>query len=102
MTLFQLVPISEKPSKEDRYVVTNGLGLFEVQWDEQYGFHAEFTDCSELTHYLRPLDPSILEKLLGDTWDAGGEHEYRKHFGTIPNQAPDKQTTIDKLLKEIV
>lgn len=49
-------PIDQTEGLEDgRYTVTNGVAFFDVQYDKHYGFHEEFTDCSVLTHYLRPL-----------------------------------------------
>ena len=30
-------------------------------------------------------------------FDAGGEYEYRKHFGSVPTSAPDKQQYIKSL-----
>lgn len=56
---FVKTDININPLKEGRYIVTNGRGWFEVNWDEHYGFHEEFTDCSGLTHYLRPTKNNI-------------------------------------------
>lgn len=58
-----------------------------------------------VTHWLKPVPDSILitrediVKMLGDAFDAGGEHEYRKHLGSGANQAPDKQQYINQLIK---
>lgn len=55
-TIFLPTPITETDSlPEGNYIVTNGLGWFQVQYDNQFGFYQEFTDCSGLTSYLRPV-----------------------------------------------
>lgn len=48
-------PITEKPKKEGVYVVKTDTGRFEANWNEQYGFHMEFTDCSGVTHWYEPI-----------------------------------------------
>lgn len=40
---------------------------------------------------------SIDKELAGKCFDAGAEHEYRKHFGAVPNPAPDKEIFINSL-----
>lgn len=70
--LYALTPIDQTEGLEDgRYIVTNGIGKFEVNYDSHYGFHEEFTDCSGLEFYLRPLppgtqtiEPGMVEKML--------------------------------------
>lgn len=61
---YKLTPISEPPTKEGCYVVTNGDSFFEVSWNERYSFHDEDTDCSGLTHYLAPVEAksAVVEK----------------------------------------
>jgi hypothetical protein len=50
-------PVSERlPEKEGRYIVSNGLGWFEVNYSKQFSFHEEFTDCSGVTHWLEPVE----------------------------------------------
>lgn len=70
---FKLVPVSEKPEKEGRYIVFNGDGYFETTWNEQYGFHEEFTDCSNVTHYLRPYTPPAAPVREGMRWVKASE-----------------------------
>lgn len=54
--LFILTPIDQTEGLEEcRYIVKNDYGMFEVSFDNKYQFNEEFTDCSDLTHYLRPL-----------------------------------------------
>lgn len=55
-TIYIETPISDPPKEEGRYIVTNGWGWFEVGYYKEYGFAEEFTDCSGLTHWLRPVD----------------------------------------------
>lgn len=58
-----------------------------------------------VTHVLTAIPDTIIltrediVKMIGDAFDAGGENEYRKHFGSVPNQAPDKQQYINQLIK---
>lgn len=45
----------EFPDKEGRYLVSNGLGWFEVSYSKLYGFHEEFTDCSGIDTWLEEV-----------------------------------------------
>lgn len=56
--LYALTKITDTDGlPEGRYIVKNDYGMFEVSFDNKYQFNEEFTDCSDLTHYLRPLPP---------------------------------------------
>lgn len=52
------VPVSSsiEPEKEGRYIVSNGLVWFEVNWDKEFGFHEEFTDCPGITTWLKETE----------------------------------------------
>lgn len=64
-TLYTLTPIDQTEGLEDgNYVVTNGLAFFEVSYCKQFSFHEEFTDCSGLTHYLRPISTVALDNAV--------------------------------------
>lgn len=90
-------PISEKPEKEGRYIVNNGLGFFEVSWNEHYGFHEEFTDCSGLTYWLKPVEGADVEQELYRLWVSARNYEHENHFGRVPNKYPDFNEYIKKL-----
>lgn len=109
--VFALTPVANEPIKTGLYIVTNGVGFFEVQYDSQYKFHEEFTDCSGVTHYLNPTpEPSYLltplellelrKKWASEDWDAAfkksGENMI-DHVIEISNPAPDKETYINSL-----
>lgn len=51
------------PEKEGRYIVSNGLGWFEVNYSKQFSFHEEFTDCSGVTHWLEPVEVPTDEEI---------------------------------------
>ena len=69
-------PIDQTEGLPDgRYIVCNDIGKFEVNYDSHFDFHEEFTDCSGLTHYLRPLpagtkllQPGEVAVSDDDTW----------------------------------
>lgn len=62
------VPVAEKlPEKEGRYIVSNGLGWFEVNYCKQFSFHEEFTDCSGVTHWLEAVEVPTDEEILNET-----------------------------------
>lgn len=99
-TIYITTPIEVKPEKEGRYIATNGLGWFEVNYNDHYEFHEEFTDCSGLTHWLRPLPPDFIEKIAGEAWGACLKHSKYLMFDQYvfpENPIPDKQTTINQL-----
>jgi hypothetical protein len=58
------VPVAERlPDKEGRYIVSNGLGWFEVNYSKQFSFHEEFTDCSGVTHWIEPVEVPTDEEI---------------------------------------
>lgn len=70
------------PEKEGRYIVSNGLGWFEVNYSKQFSFHEEFTDCSGVTHWLEPVEVptdeeienhSLLQEGFCNCFDEGAE-----------------------------
>jgi hypothetical protein len=77
------VPAAERlPEKEGRYIVSNGLGWFEVNYSKQFSFHEEFTDCSGVTHWLEPVEVptdgeieshSLLQEEFCNCFDKGVE-----------------------------
>lgn len=55
MTILLERPISESPKKEGVYVVKTMYGRFDAIWDNHFGFHQEFTDCSGITHWYEEI-----------------------------------------------
>lgn len=64
-TIYRKVLVSERvPSKEGRYIVSNGLGWFEVSYSKDFSFHEEFTDCSGVESWLEPVELPSDEEIL--------------------------------------
>lgn len=103
--LYEETPISQPPKEDGRYIVTNGNGWFEVSYDEHYSFHEEFTDCSGITHYLRPVEGNVLtdeevEAVASKAWDAGYDFCNTDGWKQIEGvDAPDKDTYLKSIKK---
>ena len=78
-TLYRKTAVSERlPETEGIYhCIFSGGHIFTIPYLKEYSFHEEFTDCSEITHWLEeiPDHQHQLEKLEADKADWDGENE---------------------------
>jgi hypothetical protein len=91
-----LIPVDVKtpPTEEGRYLVSNGLGKFEVNYNEEYGFHDEFTDCSLITHWYKPIElpkPNTIRNKAGKLYP--GKHECKEAYKKGAESIVDLLTT---------
>ena len=102
--LYLLTPVEIQPENEGRYVVKTDDGFFEVNYNERYGFHEEFTDCSGVTHWLRLVSEEMLWEVMEKVWEASADHniDHERTQGVFhKSKYPDRETSITNAIKAL-
>lgn len=94
---YSVVDVKEKPDKDGWYMTKwTGVAAFTEKLFENGEWQSRFAHTGLMTHWLKPTD---LEKLLQDTFEAGGDYRVFLLMPTSFPTAPDKQQYINQLIK---